>query len=597
MTPVAPTNDAAAPPEESDWERRHYIEKVARALRHGAGLESADDVEALLRLSPERIVDHFMDDPRSLDTILDFNLYFLGLKRGALRGTDGELDHNALISRRAIHAALEFERGGNYLSLLSLNQPFYAAGPRFPSPSGAPNADAGVPTPSASERIRRERDVGVKYADDLLVRIEKAKNITELCNHLLFSEEPEGSSAFLFPGDIFPYRAGNSGTELSPLFPILLCTGGFPVDLAEVVRTARKALIGIYDFEQGLLEKSPHLDNLHDLTEVDAAQLGVPEAAGGLDSEAFWSILLNSSTNKNRRRAAYVLDRFFCDDLKPINAALPETHVGNRHASDPGCAACHYKLDPMAGFFKANGFAGLDMRRYKSIAFDDQAILDRGTYEASWATAGGWNIGYVRSSTDPSLNGYGESLDDLFHIIESAPEVKTCLVRRTFEYFNGDQQLVDPGYLAQLSALFVDEAKSNSSTAFRNVIRRVLTGRTFRASQPRSDECYDLPPGVDSASRPPCPVAFILQKNCSTCHSGPGAQSGLDLTGWLSDQQAFPHRGPDGSQRAPKDTFARMLDRVKTSDPARRMPAGRSMPASERETLYMWLEGRLGDSR
>ena len=41
----------------------------------------------------------------------------------------------------------------------------------------------------------------------------------------------------------------------------------------------------------------------------------------------------NSSTNFNRKRSAYVLKRFFCDDLIPIGFETPQEHVGGAHGS------------------------------------------------------------------------------------------------------------------------------------------------------------------------------------------------------------------------------------------------------------------------
>ena len=38
--------------------------------------------------------------------------------------------------------------------------------------------------------------------------------------------------------------------------------------------------------------------------------------------------LKNSSTNYNRRRGAYLLKHFFCDDLTPVGFDDPQQHVG-----------------------------------------------------------------------------------------------------------------------------------------------------------------------------------------------------------------------------------------------------------------------------
>lgn len=76
--------------------------------------------------------------------------------------------------------------------------------------------------------------------------------------------------------------------------------------------------------------------------------------------------------------------------------------------------------------------------------------MDRAEYIGQWKKIPGdmsssWNIGYIRSATDESRNSYGESLEDLERILSTAPEVKACFVRRTFEYFLGNEQAVSQG--------------------------------------------------------------------------------------------------------------------------------------------------------
>ena len=106
----------------------------------------------------------------------------------------------------------------------------------------------------------------------------------------------------------------------------------------------------------------------------------------------------NSSTNFNRKRSAYVLKRFFCDDLIPVGFETPQEHVGGSHGSQTSCYACHHKLDPMAGFFRSYGAYFFDYSRSPDITFDDLASKDRAPYEGIWKGAGtgqpAWNIGY-----------------------------------------------------------------------------------------------------------------------------------------------------------------------------------------------------------
>src|SRR5262249_37699402 len=64
----------------SAWQKRWWIDRTARLLRGGEGLGPQDDLDALLPLSKEEIARRFMADARFGDTILDFNLFYLGFK-------------------------------------------------------------------------------------------------------------------------------------------------------------------------------------------------------------------------------------------------------------------------------------------------------------------------------------------------------------------------------------------------------------------------------------------------------------------------------------------------------------------------------------
>src|SRR5262249_21481589 len=125
----------------------------------------------------------------------------------------------------------------------------------------------------------------------------------------------------------------------------------------------------------------------------------------------------NSSTNFNRKRAAYMLKCFFGDALGPTGAERRQEHDAGAHGSQPSCYACHHKLDPMAGFFRAHGAYFFDYSRSPDIIFDDLASKDRALYEAVWKRASklppAWNVGYIRSARYHSYNSYGTSMGDL----------------------------------------------------------------------------------------------------------------------------------------------------------------------------------------
>src|SRR5690606_6614086 len=122
-----------------------------------------------------------------------------------------------------------------------------------------------------------------------------------------------------------------------------------------------------------------------DVRELDLEALGIEHRRDRMALGWFFDRLPNSSTNFNRKRANYALKRFFCDDLTPVNVVLPDDHAGGRHGTDPGCQACHYKLDPMAGFFRYhNGFGTSSKDPDGIIFFSDGALKPLGEYLGEW---------------------------------------------------------------------------------------------------------------------------------------------------------------------------------------------------------------------
>ncbi|MCX6124884.1 MAG: hypothetical protein NTV34_09075, partial [Proteobacteria bacterium] len=114
----------------------------------------------------------------------------------------------------------------------------------------------------------------------------------------------------------------------------------------------------------------------------------------------------------------------------------------------------------------------------------------------------------------------------------------------------------------------------------------------FMTKERNNNICYDLPAGVSGKNRAPCRVAAILERNCTSCHSAASPQGGLDLSTWSAQSNGdfgFVHHR--GSQNVPaKETLASIIARLSDQDPAKRMPLMKSMPADEREELFLWLQ-------
>src|SRR6266566_1308322 len=139
------TPPAAARPQSDEalWQKRWWIEKTARILRGGYGLGPGDDLNALLALPEEEIARRLMKDVRFGDTILDFNMYFLGFKIDDLKD-DGVYKRAAFDFSNAVAAAQALLTGGDYLKLFDLEGPFFM--PPLPLVADDPPApeDAGL---------------------------------------------------------------------------------------------------------------------------------------------------------------------------------------------------------------------------------------------------------------------------------------------------------------------------------------------------------------------------------------------------------------------------------------------------------------------
>jgi mono/diheme cytochrome c family protein len=593
-------------PVSGDWAKLAWIERVSRLLRGGRGLDPAvttESLQALSGLDEGAIVDRLMADPLFGDAVLDFDLYFLGAKPDQVTD-DAHKAYNAAIFDypQAISAAQAVLGGGDFLKLLDYDQPVFvgALGPVY----GSSQEDAGL-SPAA---MRKKTFAKISSGLDAMiawVAQNPGETLPQFC--VKFGELTGGTQPFFDSG----IPAGLAAKIiLSPDWyggVDILCAG---TDVGTVDFTAELFKIKQKNdlFFARMAAFEPDVYSIRDVRDIRALELG--EALKPLAGTQFGfkqaQSLLNSSTNYDRKRAAYVLKRFFCDDLTPIAVENPVVHAQDKHGNDPSCLSCHYKLDPMAGFFKDYGLLFGDYSSFKKIVFDDLSNLDRQTYVQAWKAPEGsgrdWNIGYVRSVNSPQLNDYGTTLGDLFAIIRKAPETRACVVRRMFEYFAGTDRMLDPGYLDYLTQGFdASVASGASSSGFKATVKKILLSNSFAQADPVPGRCYDFAPGVDasSADRPPCAVAYALQQNCVRCHaSAEDGEGGLDLAHWARQpdgELGFTFLDGAGRARSRKEAFEAIADRLNTSDPDRRMPRGRFMSSSDREEIYLWAVKQGGE--
>src|SRR5262245_13323526 len=595
------------------WQKRWWIDRTARLLRGGEGLGPEDDLDALLPLSKEEIARGFMLDERFGDAILDFNLFFLGFKSDHLKNGSA-YDRTVFDVPTAVAAAQALLEDGDYFKLFELEGPFYMAPLRSEPLDEPPQpGDEGLTPPQLRSKAMRE--IEAVFADALaFARTKPAPRLAQVCKAV---ESLADSGQTLTPqlhrafddAEIFALIRGE---VLAKPLEMLATVAEKACDERTAPSAARKSLLE--GLESAVAQIKQAFSAVGEFEPDRYQPKSVLEfkrfALSAFPTKQTWlsfgfeqgMALGNSSTNFNRKRAAYVLKRFFCDDLIPIGFESPQEHVAGVHGSQPSCYACHHKLDPMARCFPTYGPYCCAHPRRPHIIFDDLASKDRALYEAVWKAASklpAWNIGYIRSARYQSYNSYGTSMGDLSRILRTAPEVKRCLVKRLHEYILAEDQTIDGGYLDYLTREFEAEAAANTSHAFKSTIVRLLQSAAYEQRDADPKRCYDRAPGSLPGEGPPCRVAFILSKNCAQCHNA-AADDGaarLDVGSWIlapdGQRRIFRHLDDKWAQLSARDSLARVIERLSSSDVSVRMPKGRVMGSDERQELFLWAQEEL----
>lgn len=589
---------------DSPWARRQWANRVSKLIRSGKGLSSGDDVENLLKKKPAEVIDQLMKDIRFADTVLDFNMYFLGFKANQLKKEDGTYNDNFVSSvygsPSAITSAKNIIKNGDYLSLLDLYHPVYV------SPLGSVNNGQQFESETAQENERtRLMAEHLKIMDEMITEAEKNPTLAL------------GTYCEKFRSRLSQFVIFNNmlGLNISPSVWLmgsyseknksldLLCTNGEGdapenfdlVVAAKKLKLRYQAIFAKFDLIRPSNYKPKNIEDLQ--------ALNIPELED-LGPRPFFTFsvaqkLSNSSTSFNRKRAAYILKRFFCDEMTGITVEDIPGHTTEVHGSNPSCYACHYKLDPMAGFFKEQGNSFTNYAGRGFLNLDDGVTVLKDDYHKAWKAkpdAGRtWEIGYIRSVSKSALNFYGESLEDLFKFIKKAPEVKQCLVRRLYQYATSPDQIIDGGYLKFLADDFEKESLENSSLAFKKTLKRILLSGAFKTPDRETNQCYDYAPGAEPNGLP-CRVSFVVKSSCVACHNSGMAFGGLDLSQWkkLEDgQYSFKHIDSAGKQKPRVETLQAILERLTATDVNKRMPLKSQMSSQDRDTLYLWTNGQI----
>jgi hypothetical protein len=149
-----------------------------------------------------------------------------------------------------------------------------------------------------------------------------------------------------------------------------------------------------------------------------------PERPGVLTRSAFLAAHAYSATSSPVRRGAFVLEQLLCESLSPppgVNMDLPEGPAAAesvrerlvQHWTDPTCATCHNRIDPIGLSFEHFGAAG----EWREVYENGQAV------EAAGALA------------DPEVE-FDDALT-LLPALATSPRVQGCYVQRWYEYAVG----------------------------------------------------------------------------------------------------------------------------------------------------------------
>lgn len=619
LLPLAPSSPPAkaAPREHAadPWTRRQWIAKLLRDFGMPGRPASAAEIERLEALADEEIARAITESEGFAERTLDFLVHFAGyppsrLRRGPYYNSDLQ-DHLPA----AFTAARSLARGGG-LKLFELKQPLYVPADGLPLPPEPP-LDPTEPLPPPVDRDTHRRKLDELYGQALAkmrtVRDEAAASMparpAHYCDKLRDAISPLN---FLLAGSL-PLRVNVSPDGDVLLDQACASDAGSPLQPNHIQRfdLILDALALLFDRQKAL---DPTKKSLSRVAELQTISLEGTPFDNGPFTPYLGFELANSSTNMNRRRGAYFLRQFFCENLEPppdvAPAGLKRAHgsesrllaskavPNDPHSRDRSCLNCHARLDPMSGFFRDFGAFFGDYSKQTFLLFDDFVAVEREKHTEAWlerdpSTGRKWRVGYIRSTENDALNGWGESPEDLMRLLRTAPEVKSCLARRLLEFYVSREQSFDPAFVRELGEDFAAAGGWDSNAAYKQLVSRVILSASYRQPNPIPGECYDRPSRGPHGALP-CQVDAVVRTSCLRCHSN--LDNGVDLSRVETrpdGRQGFPHVAFDGRELGARESLETILKRITSEDPAERMPQGRTLSHQDKEALYKWIQSQL----
>ncbi len=339
-------------------------------------------------------------------------------------------------------------------------------------------------------------------------------------------------------------------------------------------------------------------------------------------------ILTTSPNNRNRKRGAWVLRNFLCDDLTPTNISRQEDKAAagsqpvsapaapvllahgmsngatlntqiNLHATQKSCAMCHWKLDYVSGFFRYLGTWGKDFRPEgrRLIYFAAPPFIDKDydDFMAFWKRPDGtWNLGVRRGMLEESPKDWHASdvnndpvQTDLMAYLKIAPEFHRCLSKKLANFYINDNLSYDSKWLNLLAEEIPKYPESQSGTAMLKILGRLVFSEAYQLNNPDPKQCYDLAPG-ELPSEIPCAVNQVLETKCMSCHQDDSTNLRFKMT--KTGKKWLDHTADDGSPLSPEESLKIVRTRITTENADERMPMGQAaLPAPEQKMILDWL--------
>jgi hypothetical protein len=193
-------------------------------------------------------------------------------------------------------------------------------------------------------------------------------------------------------------------------------------------------------------------------------------AAGVLSSNSLWWRYMSNASNANRGKANAVSKIFLCNNYLSKNVdfdrsvnLLDEEALNDALKTNPGCAACHSSLDPLASFLWGTYYVDYDSAADLKYYHPER--------ESLWESYGGIEPAYYGQP------GFG--LEDLGSFIASDPRFLECAVERVFSLLSQREPgLDDMVKLGEWRNTFIQ-----NDLSLKTVFKAVALDEAYRATE------------------------------------------------------------------------------------------------------------------